>query len=70
EGREWVFAGRNENYFVRTNDWKLHGDGRLFDMATDPDEQEPLGPGDGAPEKAKEARTHLQSILESLKLSD
>ncbi|MCA9447477.1 MAG: sulfatase-like hydrolase/transferase [Candidatus Omnitrophica bacterium] len=70
EGREWVFAGRNENYFVRTNGWKLHGDGRLFDMATDPDEQEPLGPGDGAPEKAKEARTHLQSILESLKLSD
>lgn len=36
--RRWAYSESKAGYWVRTHDWKLYDDGRLFDMADDPDE--------------------------------
>ncbi|MCP3920184.1 MAG: sulfatase-like hydrolase/transferase [bacterium] len=67
--REWIHCYYNprpgnarfpEQRFVRTKNHKLYGDGRLFDLRTDPLEKTPLDP-DAAPRE----RAHLESVLAS-----
>jgi arylsulfatase A len=41
-GRDWVFAERGKNYWLRSQRWKLYSDGRFFDMQADPGETSPL----------------------------
>ncbi|QEG41524.1 sulfatase-like hydrolase/transferase [Roseimaritima ulvae] len=54
--------------WVRTQDWKLYNDGRLFYMAEDPVERYPLtGPQDDAPRAA--VRQQLKRAFEELSLS-
>lgn len=64
--RDWSYAeGRNGQRYVRTQRLKLYGDGRLFDMDADPDEQQAL-PVSGLPPEVEKTRQDLQSALDSL----
>ena len=49
--------------WVRTARWKLYSDGRLFDMATDPQERRPVSSGD---ERTDDVRAKLESAFASL----
>ncbi len=63
--REWVFSEWNKKCWVRTQDWKLYQDGRLYDMNNDPDEKNPIGKEAAQPELVK-IRTKLSTALGSL----
>ncbi|MHC5025280.1 MAG: sulfatase-like hydrolase/transferase [Planctomycetota bacterium] len=71
--REWIYCyynarpgqrGWTERRFVRDARWKLYGDGRLFETATDPLEKTPIAPG--ASDDADAARARLQRGLDSM----
>ena len=70
--REWAYihhggAGVKGNLrAVRTQRWKLYGDGRLFDVRADTFEKTPIAEGDGGDEAAA-ARKRLAGALASLK---
>ena len=64
--RDWVFIQLNNKRAIRDKRWKLHHDGRLYDLDADPFEKSPIGPAD-ANEAAAAARTRLQAALDSLK---
>lgn len=65
--REWAYAaGRGNKYFVRTADWKLYSDGRLFHVAADEREKQPLRDPEEGSEAAK-VRTKLQMVMEQLR---
>jgi len=61
--RKWAYAesSRGGAQFLRTRTHKLYNDGRLFNMAADPDEKKPLAVDD-----AKEVRNQLQTALNDL----
>ncbi|MGI9429946.1 MAG: sulfatase-like hydrolase/transferase [Bythopirellula sp.] len=64
--REWVYAEHKLAGCVRNHRWKLYRDGRLFDMAQDPQESTPLvGPQLAAHAAAE--RDKLQEVLGSLR---
>jgi len=63
--REWVYIQLNNKKAVRTKRWKLHGDGRLFDIQSDPFERKPIPPEADTPE-SKAARKRLQAVLANL----
>lgn len=50
--------------YARTQRYKLYGDGRLFDIPADEQEQRPLAPASEPPEAA-EARKVLRRVIES-----
>ncbi|MGH7127436.1 MAG: sulfatase-like hydrolase/transferase, partial [Planctomycetaceae bacterium] len=68
-GREWVYCwyaregGRTGAQFARDRRFKLYGDGRLYDIAADPFEEQAL-PTAGLPDDAATARTKLQQVLD------
>lgn len=62
--RDWVFSELGGKWFVRERHWKLHGDGRLYDLQSDPFEREPVPPG--ANGEAAEARRRLRAVLDRL----
>jgi hypothetical protein len=72
--RDWVFfhfdpGGRNAKpvqRFLRTHDWKLYEDGRMFDMKTDNNEQNPILPEDDN-DKSKKNRQSLKKIFGQMK---
>ena len=64
--REWVFVQLGKNRFVRDQRWKLHSDGRLFDLRNDPDEEKPLA-GESVPPEATSARKRFEDVLEKLR---
>lgn len=41
-GRDWVFAEHGGKSWVRTREWKLYADGRVFDMRSDLEERRPV----------------------------
>ncbi len=53
--------------WVRTADWKLYSDGRLFDMVNDDREENPLLSKNDSKEKTR-ARTELTKAFGSLDL--
>jgi arylsulfatase A-like enzyme len=63
--RSWAFAEHRGKHWVRTRDWKLYSDGRLFDMKADPREQSPVAKAKRT-QKATAAITELQKVLRSL----
>ena len=63
-GRKWVFSEHKGLSWVRSHDWKLYRDGRLFHMASDSQEQRPVE-AEG-PAGAAEARQSLESVLQNL----
>lgn len=42
--RQWAFSQHKGQHWVRTRDWKLYDDGRLFDMKSDPTERQNVSP--------------------------
>jgi arylsulfatase A len=64
--REWVFCQLNANRYVREQRWRLHDDGRLFDMQNDPFEQAPISPSDPHTPEATSARARLEAVLVNL----
>ncbi len=62
--RDWVFVQLGKNRFTRDKRWKLHADGRLFDLQSDPEEQAPLA--SDSPEAAA-ARKRLEQPLSTLR---
>ena len=42
QARKWVFNQFEANAWIRTHQWKLYEDGRLYDMVNDPLEQTPV----------------------------
>jgi len=70
--REWVYCwyereGRRDRarQFVRTKRCKLYGDGRFYDVAADPLEQQPLQAGK-LDEEASRTRSQLQAVLDRM----
>ncbi len=51
--------------YARDQRYKLYGDGRLFDLAADPDEQRPVRPG-AETEAAAAARQKLQKTIDAM----
>jgi arylsulfatase A len=64
--RDWAFTQLGKNRWVRDLRWKLHSDGRLFDIQNDPEESKPLAAGT-EPSEAAAARKRLEDILAKLK---
>ncbi len=61
--RDWVYSEKaGMDYAVRTRDWKLLPDGKLFDMRSDIHEKNPIIASDDTPASAA-ARTRLDSIM-------
>lgn len=66
--RDWVYAQKSPGkYMIRSRDWKLLGDGKIFDMKSDIHEESPILPDQDTPESER-ARTELDSIIKDLKL--
>ncbi len=40
--RKWVFLQHREQRAIRSDSWKLYGNGRFFDLRRDPEESSPL----------------------------
>jgi arylsulfatase A len=68
EPRKWVYSeGRDgELYWVKTKEWKLYSDGRLYYMKNDADETNPFLAEHDTPESQHE-RKKLMDILKSLR---
>jgi len=64
--RQWVYIQLNKQRAVRDKRWKLHGDGKLFDMQADSFEKSPVAAGSETPEAAT-ARKRLQVVLDKLR---
>jgi arylsulfatase A len=65
--REWVYSEhRGMKYMVRTRDWKLLPDGKLFDMRSDIHEKNPILEDADTPASAR-ARSSLDSIMTELR---
>lgn len=58
--REWIFSQTDDAACIRTREWKLHSDGRLFHMIRDPFEEEPV-----LPEKDDAASAAARAYLEA-----
>jgi arylsulfatase A len=70
--REWIFCyhyprpSREETrpeYFARNKQWKLYGDGRLFDLYGDPNEKYPITDEEPGSEAAR-ARRKLRAVID------
>jgi arylsulfatase A len=63
--REWVYNQFESEAWIRTKEWKLYRDGRLFDMSRDTEEQQPILPGSDSGVSA-EMRGKLETYLKAL----
>jgi arylsulfatase A-like enzyme len=63
KGRAWAFAEHRGKCWVRTQQWKLYDDGRLFDVPSDPGETHAISVDAASPE-ATAARKKLQAALD------
>ncbi len=65
--RDWVYSERaGTDYMVRSKDWKLLPDGRLFDMTSDRHETRPIMTEEDTPASAA-ARAALDSVMTALR---
>jgi arylsulfatase A len=63
--RTWVFSQMREKYCVRSQDWKLHHNGKLFHLATDPNEKKAFSSENDTPQ-SKRARGILRERIKAL----
>jgi len=63
--RDWAFAEHGGRWWVRTEQWKLYGDGRLFDIANDDTERRAVAV-DGQSAEAAAAREHLAAVAQEI----
>jgi arylsulfatase A len=64
--RRWAYSERKDEYWVRTRDWKLYDDGRLYNMAEDADETTPVDASNLTGAAATEY-AELQAALEHVR---
>jgi arylsulfatase A len=65
--RDWVYTQTaGDIYMVRSREWKLLPDGKLFDMRSDIHEKNPILPEEDTPASAA-ARARLDSIMTDLR---
>ncbi len=69
EPREWAYVQLREACYVRSDRWKLTGEGQFFDMKDAPYQQIPV-PADTSDPDAKAARAKLQAALDELKSTE
>ena len=62
--RQWAFAQKGGQHWVRTPRWKLYNDGRFFEVASDRYEKNNLS--DSVPSAAADPKSMLQRALQSL----
>lgn len=67
--REWAYVHLSDERYVRSERWKLMGNGKFFDMREAPHRQIPVAP-DAMDADAKAAREKLQLALNDLKSQD
>lgn len=67
--REWAYVHLRDERYVRSDRWKLTGDGELFDMQDAPYKQTLVAAGANDP-AALAARNKLQAALDELRASD
>lgn len=65
QGRPWIFIEHRDNRCVRSRWWKLYGNGRFYDLKSDPGENAPIKEAD-LTEAAKVNHAELRKVLESL----
>ncbi|MBC7820884.1 MAG: hypothetical protein IAG10_28705, partial [Planctomycetaceae bacterium] len=63
--REWAYVHLGDKRYVRSDRWKLTGNGELFDMKEAPFREVSV-PADSNSSEAKVARTQLQAALDNL----
>ena len=70
--REWLYCSYDPrpgnprfppSRWARDTRWKLYGDGRLYDLAADPDERSPIGAGEDT-ESSAAARGKLAAVID------
>jgi arylsulfatase A len=61
----WVYPDALYQAAVRSRRWKLHSDGRLYDVLADPWEERPL-PRHAESEEALRARLQLRAAMEAV----
>jgi arylsulfatase A-like enzyme len=62
--RNWIYNEYEDNYWIRNHKWKLYGDGKLFDMENDPDEESPVSE---EPDSVKNVRDKFNDVLQQLR---
>jgi len=65
-GRTWVYAEGRKTFFVKTRDWKLYSDGRIFHTQMDPFEKKPVS-ADAVPEPARDDLQVLRAAMAHLR---
>jgi arylsulfatase A-like enzyme/sugar lactone lactonase YvrE len=60
--RRWAFAEHKGKYWVRSRDWKLYNDGRLFNMRLDAGEQNSLSAATSDDQEVLMLRTALREL--------
>ena len=63
--REWIFCELGNKWYVRDAKWKLNREGELFDMTNSPFEEKLVNDVENNA-AAKEAKTRLQAVLDTL----
>lgn len=64
--RHWAFSESKRAHWVRTAKWKLYGNGRMFDMAADSGEENPLREAQDSP-SLRTVLGELKAVMGSLK---
>ncbi|MBI4607144.1 MAG: sulfatase-like hydrolase/transferase [Planctomycetes bacterium] len=65
--REHVYIEWDGTWCLRDARWKLFGDGRLFDLAADPEEARPIARGAGGSAEEAAERARLRAELDRLR---
>ena len=63
QGRKWICGQKGKEACVRSRNWKLLSNGRLFDLVNDGNETRPIPPGKETPE-SKAARERLTGTIQ------
>ena len=67
DSRDWVYSEKaGMDYAVRSKDWKLLPDGKLFDLRSDIHEKNPIMPAEDTPASTA-ARASLDAIMAELR---
>ncbi len=64
--RTWAYAERGKQFFVRTQQWKLYNNGKLFHASRDPGERKPVALAD----VPRAARGEIERLRQALKTID
>jgi len=64
--RQWAYSEHKGKYWVRSKQWKLYNDGRIYNMLDDPDEKKPLEPAGDTP-TSELARKKLRQVMDRLR---